>query len=89
MVCWQRRAHRRKPATADPPAAIHMAALREDVLHEADRTYFHSAYLENHEDAADRIGALLMRPEAAARSEAAFFRVEDPRLQKILSDALL
>lgn len=75
-------------AAGDPPAAIHMAALRDDVLQQTGRTYFHSAHLEDHEEAADKIGAFLMRPEVVARIENAFFRVEDPRLQKILSEAI-
>jgi hypothetical protein len=73
----------------DPSAAVHMAALRAGVLQEVRRTYFHSAYLEgNYDAAADRIGAFLMRPEVSRRIEAAFFLVDDPGLQKILSDAL-
>jgi hypothetical protein len=75
-------------AAADPAAAIHMAALRKDVVRETDRTYFYSAYLAEHRDAADTIGASLVRPEATARIEAAVFAVDDPRLQQILSDAL-
>jgi hypothetical protein len=70
-----------------PCAAIHMAALRGRVLSEADRTYFHSAYLENHREAADTIGAFLMRPEVTQRIETAFFQIEDPRLQQLVSDA--
>jgi len=73
---------------ADPAAAIHMAALRHRVLEETSRTYFHSAYLKDHEQAADAIGAFLTRPEATARIEAAIFKIEDPRLQQILSDAV-
>lgn len=75
---------------ADPSAAIHMAALREDVLESAGRTYLHSAYLDkdfNRE--ADRIGAFLMRPEVDRRIEAAFFAVSDARLQSLLSDAMI
>jgi hypothetical protein len=75
-------------AADDPPAPIHMAALRRRVIREVDRTYLHSPYLEDHPEAADKIGAFLMRPEVDARIEGAFFTVEDPRLQKILSDAL-
>jgi hypothetical protein len=75
-------------AADDPPAAIHMAALREDILKEGGRTYLHSAYLEDHEDAADAIGAFLVRPEVDSRLEAAFFQIDDPRLQKIVSDAV-
>jgi hypothetical protein len=72
----------------DPPAAIHMAALRGNVLRRSHRTFFYSAYLPDHPEAADAIGAFLVRPEVTARIEAAVFTVEDPRLQQILSDAL-
>src|SRR5262249_9081342 len=34
-------------AAEDPAAAIHMAALRADVLETGDGAYFHSAYLED------------------------------------------
>lgn len=72
----------------DPPAALHMAALRGDVLYEHDRTYLYSAYLPDHRDAADRIGAFLVRPEVTQRIEAAFFVTTVPELQQILSDGL-
>lgn len=72
----------------DPAAAVHLAALRSEVLREASRTYMHSPFLERHEAEADRIGAFLIRPEVSRRIEAAFFAVEDPRLQQILSDGL-
>ena len=49
--------------------------------------YFHSAYLDECRDGADRIGAFLARREIVSRIETAFFKVEDPRLQKLLSDA--
>jgi hypothetical protein len=75
-------------AANDPWAAIHMASLRADVLHETNRTYFHSAYLDEHREAADTIGAFLMRPEVTTRIEAAFFLIEDPRLQQLVSDAI-
>jgi hypothetical protein len=75
-------------AAEDPPAAIHMAALRASVVRETTRTFLHSAYLEDHKEAADKIGAFLMRPEVVSRIEAAFFRVEDARLQKLISDAI-
>ena len=71
---------------ADPAAALHMAALRRDIMIESGRTYLHSPYLEDHPSTADEIGAFLMRPEVGARIEASFFAVEDPRLQQILSD---
>lgn len=74
----------------DPPAAIHMAALRRRVIETRDRTYLHSAYLEGDFDTeADALGAFLMRPEVDTRLEAAFFTISDPRLQKILSDAMI
>jgi len=72
---------------ADPAAAIHMAALREDVLILNGRPCLDNAFLEDHREAADTIGAFLMRPEVDRRLEAAFFTVADPRLQQILSDA--
>lgn len=74
----------------DPGAAIHMAALRGRVLQEGGRTYLHSAYLKSDFDAeADAIGAFLLRPEADQRLESAFFTVTDPRLQKLVSDAMM
>ena len=76
-------------AADNPAAAIHMAALRDDVLQQTGRTFFHSAHLENHEDAADKIGAFLMRPEVVTRIEATFFQVEDPRLQTAFGCDLL
>lgn len=74
----------------DPGAAIHMASLRERVLIEGRRTYLRSAYLEGEFDqAANELGAFLVCHEVDRRLEAAFFAVTDPRLQKILSDAML
>lgn len=82
LAAWDR--------SPDPGAALHMAALRGDVLTSGGRTYLHSAYLENaYDSAADRIGAFLLRPDVDVRLEGAFFTVTDPRLQKILSDAML
>ena len=72
----------------DPNASIHMAALRGRILCETVRTYFHSAYFDDYREAADTIGAFLMRPEVIQRIEAAFFQIEDPRLQQLVSDAL-
>jgi hypothetical protein len=72
----------------DPPAAVHMAALRGSVIEQSDRTCLHSPYLEDHRAAADAIGAWLMQPAMSRRIEAAFFTVADARLQQILSDAL-
>lgn len=72
---------------ADPAAAIHMAALRDDVLTLNGQPCFDNPFLEDHREEANRIGAFLMRPEVDRRIEAAFFTVADPRLQQILSDA--
>lgn len=73
----------------DPAAAIHMAALRSDVLILNGRPCLHNPFLEDHRAEADKIGAFLMRPSVDARIEAAFFAVSDPRLQQILSDAMV
>lgn len=73
---------------SDPNAAIHMAALRNWVLQESGRTYLCSAYLDEHRDAADVIGRFLVQTEVDRRIEAAFFMVDDPRIQKALSDAV-
>lgn len=73
----------------DPGAAIHMAALRAQVVRTPERAYLYSAFLEGaHRDAADKIGAFLTRPEIDKRLEGAFFHVDDVGLQQILSDAL-
>jgi hypothetical protein len=53
-------------AAPDPGAAIHMAALREGVLHHTARTHFHSPFLDEFPQAADKIGAFLMRPQTIA-----------------------
>jgi hypothetical protein len=74
-------------AAPDPHAAIHMAAQRQDVVRQTSRTYFYSAYLEDYRDAADKIGAFLARPEITPRIETSFFKIENPRLQQLLSDA--
>ena len=73
----------------DPAASIHMAAAMSDLIFERDRTYFHSAYLDREPDAANAIGAFLTRAEVKPRIEAAFFMIEDPRLQEIVSNALV
>jgi len=65
-----------------------MPALRDDVLHHTARTHFHSRCPDEFPEAADKIGAFLMRPQAIPRIEAAFFMVTDPRLQQLLSDAI-
>lgn len=72
----------------DPQAVLHMAALRSDVLPLRDSFAFDSPYLEDHVDEASAIGTFLMAQEIDDRIEAAFFQVEDPRYQGILSAAL-
>lgn len=72
----------------DPGAAIHMAALRDDVLTLNGRPCLDNPFLEDHREEADRIGDFLMRPEVDKRIGEAFFSVSDPRLQQILSDAM-
>ena len=42
----------------------------------------------DHEEVADKIGAFLTRPEVVPRIEDAFFKIEEPRLQKLVSDAI-
>lgn len=74
---------------ADPAAAIHMAALRSDVLTLNGRPCLDNPFLEDHRTEADKIGAFLMRNDVDQRIEAAFFMVSDPRLQQILSDAMV
>jgi hypothetical protein len=76
-------------AAPDPAAAIHMAALREDVLVLNGRPCLEQPFLEDHRAEADSIGAFLMRTEVDQRIEAAFFTVADPRLQQILSDGMM
>ncbi len=76
-------------AAPDPGAAIHMAGARGDIAMPHGEWSLHSAYLEgSHRAEAALIGAFLMRPETAARLEAAFFTIDDPRLQQIVSDSL-
>ncbi len=74
---------RRSRSCAGGIAAVHMAVLHTDVIYQTSRTYSHSAYLEDHSEATDRIGAFLRRPDIP-RIETSFFKVEDPRLQQLL-----
>jgi hypothetical protein len=43
-------------------------------IYQTSHIYFHSAYLDEHRDAADRIGAFLARREIVPRIETAFFK---------------
>lgn len=71
----------------DPGAAIHLAALRRELRQTGTGHVLHSAYLENSpfEAAAQRLGDWLASPAMSSRIQEAFFMVEDPRLQEILS----
>lgn len=80
LAAWER--------AEDPGATLHMAALRDCVSITLRHTRFRSHYLNDHTEAAEAIGRFLVGPEADRRIERAFFLVEDPRLQQILSDAL-
>lgn len=68
----------------DPAAAVHLAVLRRDV---GAGPLLRSAYLEEekYRHSAELLGEWLLSPAIDARIEAAFFAVEDPRLQEILS----
>ncbi len=74
-------------AAPDPQAAIHMAAARERIERVGGRPRLDSAYLEDHLPEADAIGEFLDRPEVDERLERAFSKIEDARLQKIVSNA--
>lgn len=72
----------------DPGAAVHLASLRRRIRQTLHGHVLQSAYLEDerYEAAVKRLGAWLAGPAVSARIEAAFFLVDDPRLQEILSD---
>jgi hypothetical protein len=76
-------------AAGDPHAAIHMAALRRYLGSRDGAWTLRSSFLESdHKGEAVLIGEFLMRPGVDKRLEAAFFMTDDPRLQKIVSDAI-
>lgn len=81
-------------AVDDPPAALWMAEQRRNSLvQRRERPYFYNVFINGAEpeairDASYTIGAFLARPEVAARIEAAFFTVDHPGLQEILSQGL-
>ncbi len=76
-------------ASEDPAASLWMAWERRSLVFRDGRPRFYDAHLNReHKDAADTIGAFLSRPEVDARIEAAFFTVEHPGLQEILSNGL-
>jgi hypothetical protein len=72
----------------DPGAALHMAQARRNVSFKHGEWRLTSAYFEEMPKIEARIGAFVMDQEITARIERAFFAVEDPRFQKLLSDAL-
>jgi hypothetical protein len=78
---------RRLDSAPDPNAAIHMAAARRHIAWRNDAYRHDSAFLDRYQDQAAVIGAFLMRPEVDKRLEASFFVIDDPRLQRIVSDA--
>lgn len=73
---------------ADPYAAIHMAGARGRVTWHDGVALHGSALLAQHGEAARAIAAFLMRPEVDARLERAFFQIDDPKLQAIVSDMI-
>jgi hypothetical protein len=72
----------------DPGAAIHFAAARRNVERYDGDLRLNSAFLEERVADAKLIGEFLSRPEVDDRLEAAFFKIDEPRLQKIVSDAM-
>lgn len=72
-----------------PAAAIHMAALRAELVPaDGGGWRLNSSFLEDHPAAAEKIGRFLARPVVSEKIEAAFFAVTDERLQRIASDGL-
>jgi hypothetical protein len=71
-----------------PPAVIHMAALRLHVVNEGSDPFLYSVFLENHREAAHKIGAFLMRQEVTARIKWTRFELADAH-ERLLSAALL
>jgi hypothetical protein len=71
----------------DPGAAIHFAAARRSVKRIEGDLRLDSAFLERYVADAKLIGEFLSRPQVDQRLEATFFMIDDPRLQKIVSDA--
>jgi hypothetical protein len=75
-------------AAPDPGAALHFAQGRRNVSFKHGEWRFTSAYFEDMPQVEATIGAFLMSEHVTARIEAAFFAVDDPRLQQLLSDSL-
>jgi hypothetical protein len=74
-------------AAPDPSGAIHMAASRSNIGWRDGAQRHISAFLDSYPEAAQLIARFLLRPEVDQRLENAFFAIDDPRLQKIVSDA--
>jgi hypothetical protein len=74
-------------AAPDPQAAIHMAAARQHLETIDGVSRFASAYFDDYAVEAKLIAQFLERPEVDERLEAAYPKISDPRLQKIVSDA--
>lgn len=72
-------------ASDDPEAAVHMAGLREDVLERNGIPYYRNAHLEDHGDAARRIGAWLRRESVDERIMAAHEALNDPAYDDVLN----
>lgn len=74
----------------DPGAAVHFASLRGRLRQVGGGVHlFESVYFEDeqYKDVVERLGAWLVGAPIRARIEAAFFMVDDPRLQGFLSQA--
>ena len=71
----------------DPGASVHIASLRRHLRQTADGHILDSSYLEGerYAAAAKLLGAWLTSAAVSARIQDAFFVVDDPRLQEILS----
>ncbi|HEY0371721.1 MAG TPA: hypothetical protein VGD79_06945 [Thermoanaerobaculia bacterium] len=71
----------------DPGAGVHLASLRDHVEPSGTVHVLGSAYLETERfrDTRTRLGAWLISVPVRARIEAAFYAVEDPRVQEFLS----
>lgn len=69
----------------DPQAAVHMASMRGDVRFRKLAPYFDNAHYEQFPEAAERVGAWLMRDAVAERIVAAADKLENPDYDDVLS----
>lgn len=72
----------------DLEAAIHMAALRLKLTNENGATRLKTTFRDTNEAAMKQVGEFLTDPMVEARLERAFFQIQEPLLQQIISDAL-